>query len=78
MQEVNTAAEAIDALGGNGTVAELFGVVPHAVSYWRKHNRLPRDTKDGFLLLLEEKGFTASPKLWRMRKVSRELTSAAE
>lgn len=36
-----TASELIDALGGNGTVAEKAGVKPSAVSNWRKFGCFP-------------------------------------
>ena len=36
-----TIGDVIDALGGNGEVAALFGVGPSAVSNWRALNRFP-------------------------------------
>jgi hypothetical protein len=67
MQAIESAAIVIDELGGNRSVSKLFGVVPSAVSNWRRHGRFPSDTYKLFETELGRKGLTAAPELWGMR-----------
>ena len=68
MQTINTAAEVIDALGGNTKVSKLFGFFPSAVANWRRKGRFSTATKDVLIFELERRGLTAPPELWRMRR----------
>jgi len=38
---IETPSELIDAFGGTGKTAAIFGVLPSAVSNWRSANRFP-------------------------------------
>lgn len=66
MVKLSTAAEVIDNLGGIAEVARLTRRTYNAVSNWRVLGSFPANT---FLVLnaaLKERGYTASPSLWRM------------
>ena len=41
MADIDTVGTLIDKLGGTGQTAEIFGVLPSAVSNWRRLNRFP-------------------------------------
>ncbi len=70
MRELRTVADVIKALGGASETSRIASRTrprtPQAVSNWRRYKTLPPTT---YLLLteaLEERGFSASPKLWGM------------
>jgi hypothetical protein len=56
----------IDALGGNGELAHELGVVPSAVSNWRRAGRFPATTYLEMSFLLEDvkPPLDAPPHLW--------------
>lgn len=64
--QINSAAEAILALGGYTAVAKLMGVGPKAVSNWYTRG-LPPDTYAALSAALRARGFEAAPALWRQR-----------
>jgi len=70
IDDIKTADEAIDALGGTAAVAEIYGVDVRVVSNWRKRG-LPPDTYLTFHQALIEKGRSAPPKLWRQRSAKK-------
>lgn len=41
MDKTMDVSEIINALGGTGAVADMLGVVPGAVSNWRKNGKIP-------------------------------------
>lgn len=66
MDELLTASDVIDALGGTSKVARLTGRSMQAVSNWRERGAFPAET---FLLLgdaLGKAGRTAPASLWGM------------
>lgn len=66
-EQINTPDDAIDALGGTGATAKLFGIENlRVVSNWRKRG-LPPETFLMFNEFLKERGRTANPALWRQR-----------
>jgi len=66
MQTIETASDAIDALGGTGAVAKLLQTTYGAVYQWRTRG-LPRDTYIVLQHALTAKGLKVSPALWRLR-----------
>jgi hypothetical protein len=69
--ELVTASQVIDALGGTTKVAKLCDRSPQSVTNWRAANRLPADT---FLVISEELvriGQTAPPSLWGIKEPRR-------
>lgn len=70
-EQINTADEVIEALGGTTAVAGIFGVDLRVVSNWRRADRgLPPETFHAFQELLAAIGKTAPPSLWRQREVA--------
>lgn len=61
---------AIEALGGNTAVAELFGLDERVVSNWKQRG-LPPDTFYGMAPLLELLKRDAPPVMWRQRMILR-------
>jgi hypothetical protein len=77
MVELKSTSEVMDALGGNGAVAEMTGRTGKAVSNWRKFSSFPSNT---FVILksaLALKGFIASDALWAMTEANSDKESAA-
>lgn len=64
--QINTADEVIDVLGGTRAVARLMGVDDRVVSNWRERG-LPPETFVALTSKLKEKNLDAPPSLWRMR-----------
>lgn len=65
---LTTAAQVIDALGGTGVVAKVFGLSSTSVSNWKSRNRLPPTMRRAMADMLEQIGLTAPPSLWRQRE----------
>lgn len=64
MDELTTADDVIDALGGTSATGRLTGKSPKAVSNWRKRASLPSDT---YLIMSRELaalGKAAPASLW--------------
>jgi len=62
-----TAAELIDALGGNGEVAKIAGVKPSAVSNWRKFGCFPPRLYLRFAAGARDRGVRLPEELFRER-----------
>lgn len=75
--QINTASEAIEALGGTKAVAELFGFEYRVVQNWHARG-LPAHTFWTFKRLLSEKGMFAPASLWRQREPVDPLLEAGE
>ena len=67
--KLRSAAEVIDALGGTGAVADLFGLAYGVVWNWRTRG-LPTDTYAVMQRKLERACLTAPDRLWSMREAS--------
>ena len=67
-EQINSADEVIDRLGGNSVVAKLIDppVTPNAVGNWRVRG-LPPETFLALTQALNAKDIYAPPSLWRMR-----------
>lgn len=66
-KQINSADEVIEALGGTGAVARLFGVDDRVVSNWRRADRgLPPYTFVTLTKALASEGYVAPQALWRM------------
>ena len=65
-----TAADFIDALGGNTAVAEMAGVGKSAVSNWRKFGRLPPRLYLRFAAAARKQGIEAPEHLFRERRTT--------
>lgn len=66
MTELADTVAVIEALGGTNAVAKLTGRKYSAAFNWRSFEHFPPDT---FLVMqkaLQERGYDAPPKLWRM------------
>jgi hypothetical protein len=64
-EHLTSVDDVIDALGGNGAVASMLGLIgSNRVSNWRARGSLPADK---FLLMqaeLQRRGLRAPPSLW--------------
>lgn len=68
-EEVNSAEEIIDRLGGPTAVARAIGnVSPKAVSMWKSRG-LPSWSFLAVRKLLKERGMSAHPSLWGVREI---------
>lgn len=76
MVELNTTAEVIVALGGNGPVADLTSSTPKAVSNWRGFETFPSNTYVAITEALREQGKTAPPSLWGMKSPAESETTS--
>lgn len=65
-EELQTAGEVMDALGGNAGVAELTGSTSKAVSNWRSFGRFPAKFYLVMTAALAGKGMRAPAALWGM------------
>lgn len=66
MAHLTTAVAVVEKLGGIKAVAALTGREYNAAQNWKSFGHFPRDT---FLVLrkaLEDAGYTAPAKLWKM------------
>jgi hypothetical protein len=61
---IETAAQAIDLLGGNSKVAEWLDTEPHTVSGWRKRGISRNQAMHFFAELVERRGYSLSPKVF--------------
>lgn len=68
-EQVNTAAEVIDLLGGNVALAKTLGLDSRVVTNWRERG-LPPSTFYALTNLLNAKGYYAPPSLWRQREIA--------
>lgn len=66
LKELNTAADVMEALGGNPAVARLTDRTAKAVSNWRAIGSFPADTYIAMGGALHALGYIAPPSLWRM------------
>jgi hypothetical protein len=66
-EQINTADEVIDRLGGPTEVSRLIGVSIQAVTNWRTRG-LPPETFVVLTTELNKKSLYAPPALWRMRE----------
>ena len=68
-EQINTADEVIDRLGGNSIVAAFFDppVTPNAVGNWRERG-LPPETFVVLTKHLNARKLYAPPSLWRQRQ----------
>ena len=68
--KITSASQAIDALGGTGKVAQMFGLSYQVVTNWKVRG-LPPDTHYELAPLLRKKGHSFSPLLFaqKMRAV---------
>lgn len=67
---LTTVDDVIRELGGKREVERLTGVLPAAVRNWKWRGNFPPETYVLFNSLLERKGMTAAPSLWRMQGFS--------
>ena len=65
---LQTAADVIEALGGNKPVGALTNTRPKTVSMWRR-NGLPPETYLALSSALARIGIHAPPSLWKQRGV---------
>jgi hypothetical protein len=70
MEEILTASEVMDALGGNTGVRMLTGSTANAVSNWRAFGTFPSSTYVVMLAALNARGKTAPASLWKMREIA--------
>ena len=68
--KIRNADDVIDALGGTVEVARRLDVDPRSVSNWRVRG-LPPGTYHAFTMLLDQKGISAPPSLWRQREIAK-------
>jgi transposase-like protein len=68
--KLRNADDVIDILGGTVEVARRLDVDPRVVSNWRTRG-LPRDTQHALTTLLDQKGISAPPSLWRQREIAK-------
>lgn len=66
-ETLETAAQVMEALGGNQGVAELTGAKPSAISMWRKAESFPANTYITMTKALRAVGKSAPDSLWRMK-----------
>ncbi len=64
MADIDTVGTLIDKLGGTGRTAEIFGVLPSAVSNWRRLNRFPARLHYRIAKAAEELGIPVSEALF--------------
>jgi hypothetical protein len=69
MQKIETANQAIDALGGHNAVAALFADDPRVALNWRKRG-LPPNTYAALAPLLASRGLSFSPQLFGQRALA--------
>jgi hypothetical protein len=67
LEMLETTDQVIDALGGNGPVAELTLSKPNAVSNWRSFETFPPNTYVVMTKALAAIGKTAPTSMWRMK-----------
>lgn len=67
LASMKTVSDFIDALGGNGVVADIAGVGSSAVSNWRKFDRLPPRLYLRFAAAARERGVEAPERLFEER-----------
>jgi hypothetical protein len=68
--KLRSAADVIDLLGGEIELARRLKVGRSAVANWRLRG-LPPDTYHALTILLDQKGVSAPPSLWRQREIAK-------
>lgn len=68
--KLRSADDVIDILGGTVELARRLGVDPRTVSNWRLRG-LPPDSYRALTILLDQKGISAPPELWRQREIAK-------
>lgn len=76
LEILETTEQVIDALGGNGKVAELTLSKPNAVSNWRGFATFPSNTYVALTAALRTAGKSAPPSLWGMKLPAEQETAA--
>lgn len=66
MEELSTAEQVLQALGGHEAVAALTGSKPKAVTNWKYFNRFPSRTYVAMTGELKRRGKRAPASLWKM------------
>lgn len=66
-ETLETTEQVIDALGGNGPVAEITASKPNAVSNWRNFRTFPANTYVAMTSALAARGKSAPASLWGMK-----------
>lgn len=69
---LETAAEVMDALGGNEAIEILTGSKPSAVCNWRKFGKFPSNTFVAMTAALAKQRQRAPEVLWGMRRAAAE------
>lgn len=67
LENLETADQVFDALGGNAGVEELTNSKPTRVANWRKAGSFPPNTYVAMTMALAANGKSAPAALWRMR-----------
>jgi hypothetical protein len=67
LEILETTEQVIEALGGNGPVAEITASKTNAVSNWRSFPTFPSNTYVAMTAALEQCGKTAPASLWGMK-----------
>ena len=70
-EQINSASDLIDRLGGNSVVAAMFDppLTPNAVGNWRERG-LPPETFYALTTILNQRGLYAPPTLWKQREAA--------
>lgn len=68
-EQINTAREVIEKLGGITEVARLLGLQPSAVGNWYARD-FPPETFVALTSLLNQRGLYAPPSLWKQRDLA--------
>lgn len=76
LEILETTEQVIEALGGNGPVAEITLSKPNAVSNWRGFKTFPSNTFIVMTVALRLIGKTAPPSLWGMKLPAEQETAA--
>ena len=67
MQQLNTASEVIEALGGLKAVRALFDAKQSTVGMWKQAGAFPANRYLAMLSMLRARGYNAPASLWRQK-----------